>query len=119
MVLRIVATTGKGVEREMTSVRIDKEQVGADMRLNVAGRLDTPNAKPFEASLMEVVETTEGAILVNLAGVDYVSSSGLRALLVAGKAMRAGKRKLALSNLQPQIREVFDISGFSTLFEIS
>ncbi|OZA88859.1 MAG: anti-anti-sigma factor, partial [Azorhizobium sp. 39-67-5] len=48
----------------------------------------------------------------------YVSSSGLRALLVAGKAMRTAKRDLALRSLQPQIREVFDISGFSTLFEI-
>ncbi len=103
----------------MTSVHIDREQVGAETLLKVAGRLDTPNAKPFEASLMEVVALTDGTIIVNLAGVDYVSSSGLRALLVAGKAMRTAKRKLALQALQPQIREVFDISGFSTLFEIT
>ncbi|MDI4665232.1 STAS domain-containing protein [Xanthobacter autotrophicus] len=100
-------------------MHIEREQVGSDVVLKVAGRLDTPNAKPFEASLMEVVSTTDGGLLVNLAGVDYVSSSGLRALLVAGKAMRSAKRKLTLSSLQPQIREVFDISGFSTLFEIS
>lgn len=100
-------------------MHIERELVGSEVVLKVAGRLDTPNAKPFEASLMEVVSTTDGGIVVNLAGVDYVSSSGLRALLVAGKAMRSAKRKLALSSLQPQIREVFDISGFSTLFEIS
>ena len=103
----------------MTSVHTGREQTGADVRLKVAGRLDTPNAKPFETQLMEVVSMTDGTIIVDLAGVDYVSSSGLRALLVAGKAMRAAKRKLALSALQPQIREVFDISGFSTLFEIT
>jgi anti-sigma B factor antagonist len=100
-------------------MHIDREQWGSDVLLKVMGRLDTPNAKPFEAGLMEVVTQTTGGIIVNLAGVDYVSSSGLRALLVAGKAMRAGKRKLALTSLQPQIREVFDISGFSSLFEIT
>ncbi|MFG1421846.1 STAS domain-containing protein [Roseixanthobacter liquoris] len=100
-------------------MQIEREQAGEDVLLKVAGRLDTPNAKPFEASLLEVVGTTSGGIVVDLAGVVYVSSSGLRALLVAGKAMRTAKRKLSLRSLQPQIREVFDISGFSTLFEIS
>ncbi|MFG1403281.1 STAS domain-containing protein [Xanthobacter sediminis] len=100
-------------------MHIEREQVDGGILLKVAGRLDTPNAKPFETSLMDVVSMSDGAIVVNLAGVDYVSSSGLRALLVAGKAMRNAKRRLALTSLQPQIREVFDISGFSTLFEIS
>ncbi|OYW61073.1 MAG: anti-anti-sigma factor [Rhizobiales bacterium 12-68-15] len=99
-------------------MQIDREQAGSDVVLKVSGRLDTPNAKPFEASLMEAISSTDGGITVDLAGVDYVSSSGLRALLVAGKAMRTAKRDLALRSLQPQIREVFDISGFSTLFEI-
>lgn len=74
-------------------MHIERDQVGGDVLLKVAGRLDTPNAKPFEASLMEVVSTTGSGIVVNLAGVDYVSSSGLRALLVAGKAMRNAKRR--------------------------
>ena len=100
-------------------MHIEREQVDGEILLKVAGRLDTPNAKPFETSLMDVVSISDGAIVVNLAGVDYVSSSGLRALLVAGKAMRNAKRRLSLTSLQPQIREVFDISGFSTLFEIS
>lgn len=100
-------------------MHIEREQAGGDVLLKVAGRLDTPNAKPFETELMDVIATTDGAILVNLAGVDYVSSSGLRALLVAGKAMRNAKRRLSLAALQPQIREVFDISGFTALFEIS
>ncbi|MEP9375489.1 STAS domain-containing protein [Aquabacter sp. CN5-332] len=99
-------------------MQIEREQAGSDVVLKVSGRLDTPNAKPFEASLLDAISGTAGAITVDLAGVDYVSSSGLRALLVAGKAMRGAKRDLALRALQPQIREVFDISGFSTLFEI-
>ncbi|TCT07998.1 STAS domain-containing protein [Aquabacter spiritensis] len=100
-------------------MQIEREATGSDLVLKVSGRLDTPNAKPFEQSLLAAVAETSGRITVDLAGVDYVSSSGLRALLVAGKAMRAAKRELALRALQPQIREVFDISGFSTLFEIT
>jgi anti-sigma B factor antagonist len=100
-------------------MHIEREQANGEVVLKVAGRLDTPHAKPFETSLMDVVSMTDGSIVINLAGVDYVSSSGLRALLVAGKATRNSKRRLSLMSLQPQIREVFDISGFSTLFEIS
>lgn len=100
-------------------MQIETEASGADTVLKVSGRLDTLNAKPFEAKLLEAVKASEGAIVVDMAGVDYVSSSGLRALLVAGKAMSPHKRKLRLKGLQPQIQEVFDISGFSALFEIS
>lgn len=100
-------------------MQIETEASGEDTVLKVSGRLDTLNAKPFEGKLLEAVKASNGAIVVDMAGVDYVSSSGLRALLVAGKAMSPHKRKLRLKTLQPQIQEVFDISGFSALFEIS
>ncbi len=99
-------------------MQIETEENGADTVLKVSGRLDTLNAKPFEGKLLEAVKASNGMLIVDLTGVDYVSSSGLRALLVAGKAMAPHKRKLRLKSLQPQIQEVFDISGFSALFEI-
>jgi anti-anti-sigma factor len=49
---------------------------------------------------------------------DYVSSSGLRILLMALKRITQARGKFVLCNLQENIREIFEISGFTTIFEI-
>ncbi len=56
---------------------------------------------------------------MDMAGVDYVASSGLRSRLIAAKQIKAAGHDLSLSCLQPSVREVFNISGFSTIFRIS
>lgn len=100
-------------------MQIEQEATAGGIVLRISGRLDTPGAGPFGDALMKVVNASTGTITLDLSRVDYVSSSGLRALLVAGKALRPAGRRLALAALQPQVREVFDIAGFSALFEIS
>ncbi|KQY16340.1 hypothetical protein ASE23_20380 [Rhizobium sp. Root73] len=55
---------------------------------------------------------------MDMAGLDYVSSAGLRVMLKTAKASRAAKKKLVLAGLQPAVQEVFDISGFTALFVI-
>ncbi len=86
--------------------------------LKVSGRLDTLNAKPFEGKLLEAVKASNGAIIVDMRAWTMCRPRAC-APAVAGKAMSPHKRKLRLKTLQPQIQEVFDISGFSALFEIS
>lgn len=87
--------------------------------VSIHGRIDTINAANFEAQLMEVLDKEGVAHLVlDCDGLDYISSSGLRIFLVAQKKAMATQGKLLLSNLQPAIKEIFDISGFSTIFSI-
>lgn len=100
-------------------MHIVEEKSEGGLILRVAGRLDTPSAGAFQDRLVAAVAASSGALTIDLAGVDYVSSAGLRAVLVTGKAMRAAGRPLALVALQPPVRAVFDISGFSALFNIS
>lgn len=100
-------------------MHIDAEHNAAGVTLRVSGRLDTASAAPFQERLTATLAASSGAVVIDLAGVDYVSSAGLRAVLVAGKAMRAAGRSLSLVALQPPVRTVFDISGFSALFNIS
>ena len=57
--------------------------------------------------------------LVNLSGLDYISSAGLRVVLLAGKKLRASKGKLVLVGLRDMVREVFDMSGFLSLFAVT
>jgi ABC-type transporter Mla MlaB component len=61
----------------------------------------------------------ERRFIVDLAGISYVSSAGLRVLLALAKQMSSGGGELRLCGLAPSVRQVFDLSGFSKLFAIS
>ena len=86
--------------------------------IGIDGRLDTTNYSVLEKKLMELIDTGQSKLLVNLSEMDYVSSSGLRILLMALKRITVAKGKFALCSLQPNIKEIFEISGFTNIFEI-
>lgn len=82
------------------------------------GRLDSSSAKPFEDELLPTVSAGERPVVIDFSDVAYVSSAGLRVMLIAAKKSKAAGTALALSGLAPHVREVFDISGFSAFFTI-
>ena len=83
----------------------------------VAGRLDGAAAPQLDDRLVTLAKP--GAKLVlDLDGVDYVSSAGLRVLLKVAKQVKAGKGRLALAGIAPSVKEVFDISGFTAIFAL-
>lgn len=86
--------------------------------IGVIGRLDTTNYSVLEKKLMGLIDSGEVHLLVNLSKMDYVSSSGLRILLMALKRITMAKGKFALCDLQENIKEIFEISGFTNIFEI-
>lgn len=86
--------------------------------LSVSGRVDASNAGMFESRLLGVIEAGNHRVLVDCGALDYVSSAGLRALLMAAKRVRASKGVVALAALKPQIREVFEIAGFAAVFQV-
>jgi anti-anti-sigma factor len=65
-----------------------------------------------------VIDQGEKRLVIDCAGLDFISSAGLRSLLLAVKKMKAAGGAIALAALQPNVKEVFDISGFSALFTI-
>ena len=86
--------------------------------VGISGRLDTTNYSILEKRLMELIENRQDRILVDCSKMDYVSSSGLRILLMALKKISLVKGKFVLCGLQDNIREIFEISGFTSIFEI-
>ncbi len=84
----------------------------------VTGRVDASNAGVLEEKLLERITAGEKALVVDCAGLDYISSAGLRALLVAAKRLMPSGGKVALAALKDHIREVFDIAGFSSIFSV-
>ncbi|MCF8358269.1 MAG: STAS domain-containing protein [Prolixibacteraceae bacterium] len=86
--------------------------------LNIEGRIDTTNFNEFENEVVGIIGTGEKNIVLNCKGLNYISSSGLRVFLIAQKKLMALNGKLHLCEMQPTIKEIFDISGFSTIFKI-
>lgn len=96
---------------------IREEMRGDVMLIRAAGRLDSGSAGELEA-VLPVRTQAHPKVVLDLAETPYVSSAGLRVLLIGAKGARAAGHKLVLAGLSPSVREVFDISGFTTIFAI-
>ncbi|MDF2961492.1 MAG: anti-anti-sigma regulatory factor, SpoIIAA [Paenibacillus sp.] len=92
--------------------------VGEVVILDIQGRLDANTSGVLEAHFLKMVEQGHSKFVFGLAGLDYVSSAGLRILLVAAKKLKALKGSLALVQMTDNVKEVFDMSGFSAIFTI-
>ncbi|NPV61980.1 MAG: STAS domain-containing protein [Methanotrichaceae archaeon] len=86
--------------------------------LAVSGRIDATTSRDLENALNGLIEEDNNRIIVDLAGVEYISSVGLRVMLAALKKVRPKQGDLMLASLQPFVREVFEITGFTKLFLI-
>ena len=89
---------------------------GKSMVITLQGRLDVMNAPRFETMLTEEVQRGETSFILDLARLDYISSAGLRTLLVMAKRIQAQHGSLLLCGLCGGVREVFEVSGFSKIF---
>ena len=84
-----------------------------------AGRLDQSAATAFEQALLPLLDDSSAAgLVVDLGQVEYISSVGLRVLMIAAKQMRARKARIAAATLQPIVAEIFAISRFDSVFEV-
>jgi len=91
---------------------------GQVARLAPQGRLDTFTVPAFEQILNEHLDAGHARLIVDLAEVTYVSSSGLRALLSARRRARSAGGDVVLCNMAPRVREIFEMVGFVSLFSI-
>lgn len=98
-------------------MEIREEKIGDATVLVPIARVDSATAKAFEARVLQVVNSGVAKILIDFAEMDYISSAGLRVVLVGAKMTRA-PRKFALCSMKPHIREVFDVSGFAKILAI-
>ena len=93
--------------------------MSADVRvIKPKGRLDSSTGPALEAELIAIIESGIRRLLLDFSELLYISSAGLRVILLAAKRMKASNGRLALCSLNPQIAEVFDISGFSRILDI-
>jgi anti-sigma B factor antagonist len=84
----------------------------------IQGRIDSMTAGDFENILMGILGDGVTKLLLDCSDLTYISSSGLRVFLVAQKKMLATGGILRICCLKPEIKDIFDISGFSVIFSI-
>lgn len=92
--------------------------------LTVSGRLDAMYAPQLKSQFDQLFEQGRYRIVLNVKDLEYVASPGLRVLIEARKRARDWKitdlegGDVRIANLSPKIKEVFDLTGFTSLFEI-
>ena len=99
-------------------MKITSEKHGAVLVVMPAGRLDATNSDEMTDALLTAFDAGDELIVVDLSGLEYISSAGLRALLVGAKRASEEGGKIVLSRPEDYIEEVFDAAGFSAIFTI-
>jgi anti-anti-sigma factor len=99
-------------------MNIKESQRGRVCALTLEGRVDSNTAPVLERRLLGLIDSEKKDFLIDFNLVDYISSAGLRVLLMAAKKSKAMGGKVALCALKDTVREVFDLSGFTTIFPV-
>lgn len=84
-----------------------------------AGSMDATTTSIFVTACQEQLDTGKNKMAVDLSGIEYMSSAGLRGILTILKASRATGSTVAFCCLQPMVAEVFKISGFTSMMTIT
>ncbi|MBC3899214.1 anti-sigma factor antagonist [Acetobacterium malicum] len=99
-------------------MKIDVKQDGEIFVVELEGRMDTNTSPEFQKE-MEAYYSKEGfKMILDFDQLDFVSSAGLRVLLLIQKKSKALNGSLVIKNVKPEIQEVFDMTGFSDILTI-
>jgi anti-sigma B factor antagonist len=86
--------------------------------LSLTGSLDTNTSKGAENEMNKLIEEGRTKLLIDLSNLDYISSSGLRILLSTSKKLKPIGGEMRISGLNETVNEVFEISGFTMIFNV-
>lgn len=85
---------------------------------SISGRLDTATAGAFDQQFRKSYGNKNSSVVLDLSELSYVSSAGLRSLLVVAKTIAAAQKKFAIFGVQDTVREILAVSGFLRTFTL-
>ena len=97
---------------------ITVDEVGDVRVVRIAGNLDTQTSPVTQEQLTQLIDDGARKILINFEELNYISSAGLRVLLVTHKQLEGASGQVRICNPNTMVREVFDTSGFSEIFSV-
>ncbi len=99
-------------------MEVETERQGETLIAKTDGRVDGANAREFQTALDAAIEDDDSAVVLDMERLSYISSAGLRVILLTAKTLQGQDRKFAICSLSDSIREVFEISGFDKIISI-
>jgi len=100
-------------------MEIGEERAGGALVVAPTGRVDSVNSGELERHLVSRLDAGERRLVIDLAGVEYISSAGLRVLLLAAKRLKPPAGALVLCGIGPSVRTVLELAGFMSLFVVA
>jgi len=82
------------------------------------GRLDGSTGILFEQDVQQQIDAGNTSLVVDFSQLEYISSAGLRALLVVARKLKSAGGRMALCALRKPVKEVFDVTGYTTLLDV-
>jgi anti-anti-sigma factor len=92
--------------------------VGGAVVVAASGRIDLSNADTFKDMLSAALSRAKDGAILDLSGVDYMSSAGLRSLMIVFKASKTDGKSFAIAAMGPLLLEIFTISRFNLVFPL-
>lgn len=99
-------------------MEISESKIGDINNIAISGKLDAYSSGDLEKKLEALINGGSVQFVINLEKVEYISSSGLRVFLAGLKKVKKQNGDIKLACMQSNIKEVFDIAGFTDLFNI-
>ena len=97
---------------------VDVTEQGGVTIVTISGHLDASSSPALEQTLKALLEQGKKALLLQLAGLDYISSAGMRVFLMLYKHLQSSGGELGVCQLREQVMDMFEITGFVGLFRI-
>ena len=97
---------------------ISTNREGQILIVKTEDRIDGANAREFQVDLEAAIDPDDRGLVLDLEQLSYVSSAGLRVILLTAKTLRKQNGKLAVCSLSDSVREVFEISGFDKIIPV-
>ena len=97
---------------------VTSQRTGGALVVSVEGRVDGANARKFQKAVETVIEDSDRAVVLDMENLSYISSAGLRSILLIAKGLQKRDSRFAVCSLQNAISEVFRIVGFDKIVTI-
>ena len=103
----------------MEELKVTLEHLESTVVLRAVGPVDSNTAASLQEPLLRAVESSSGAVQLDLAQVSYLSSAGMRVFLLAAKALQKRGERLRLLNVPQQIHSLLNLAGFTSFIDMN
>ena len=99
-------------------LELQADQIEGALIISVAGRIDGMSAQEFHQNLDKEIGGSDNPVVLDLENLSYISSAGLRSILLIAKTLQGRKTKFMLCSLPGPIKEIFEIAGFDKIISV-